>query len=271
MDIACPTCRAQYDIDDASVGDNGRKVRCASCGTIWRVYRGGLTGETIVPAAPAEVMPPAPEAPLDDALVGKTLKGKTLKGEAFVPETLVESAEEATAQDPPTPRRVKWAKEPKAPKPPSLVRRAVFSTPAGLALITMLTIGAAIHQRVRVVTALPQSAALFSAIGLPVNLRGIAIQNVASRLVEDNGAAILVVDGDLRNVTDKVLDVPRLRMALRDGGGQEIYVWSAQPDRTKLQPGETLNFRRRLASPHAEAKDVSVRFITKADITSGIK
>ncbi len=251
MDIACPTCRAEYDIDDASVGENGRKVRCSSCGTIWRVFRGGLSSDALAitplppPDEPREAEPAAP------------------------PEAA--TAPSAEDQPAPGPRRVKWAKEPKAPKPPSALRRAVFSAPAGLALLTLALIGGAVHQRARVVEALPQSASLFATIGLPVNLRGVAITNVASRLVEDNGAAILVVDGDLRNITARTIDVPRLRFAIRDARGQEIYTWSAQPDRTKLQPGETLNFRRRLASPPPESLDVSVRFITRADITSGIK
>jgi predicted Zn finger-like uncharacterized protein len=257
MDIACPTCRAQYDIDDASVGEKGRKVRCSSCGTIWRVYRGGLSGHAL------DITPlPPPEEPKEPDEVA---------AQAMLPEA--EPAPEPPTSEPAIagPRRVKWAKEPKAPKPPSALRRAMFSAPAGLALLTLGVIGGAVHQRARVVEAVPQSAPLFAALGLPVNLRGVAIQNVASRLIEDNGASILVVDGDLKNITANTIDVPRLRFAIRDPKGQEIYTWSAQPDRTKLQPGETLNFRRRLASPPAESRDVSVRFITRADITSGIK
>jgi predicted Zn finger-like uncharacterized protein len=265
MDIACPTCRADYEIDDASVGENGRKVRCSSCGTVWRVFRGGLSSDAL------DITPlPPPAEQRETAFQEESAfaDGPPVPGMARDLST-----DELPAGDPPTPgpRRVKWAKEPKAPKPPSALRRAMFSAPAGLALLTLGIIGGAVHQRTKVVDALPQAAPLFAAIGLPVNLRGVAIQNVASRLVEDNGASILVVDGDLKNITANIIDVPRLRFAIRDPKGQEIYIWSAQPDRTKLQPGETLNFRRRLASPPAEARDVSVRFITRADITSGIK
>ncbi len=37
MDIACPNCAAAYELDDATVGPKGRKVRCAACGEVWRV------------------------------------------------------------------------------------------------------------------------------------------------------------------------------------------------------------------------------------------
>jgi hypothetical protein len=67
------------------------------------------------------------------------------------------------------------------------------------------------------------------------------------------------------------VDVPRLYFAVLGKDGQQIYAWSAQADRSSLQPGEKLNFRRRLAAPPSESKDVSVRFLTRSDITAGIR
>jgi hypothetical protein len=59
--------------------------------------------------------------------------------------------------------------------------------------------------------------------------------------------------------------VPRLRFAARDGAGQEIYTWTALPTRSILGPDERLEFRSRLASPPADARNVLVRFFNSQD------
>jgi hypothetical protein len=63
--------------------------------------------------------------------------------------------------------------------------------------------------------------------------------------------------------------VPRLRFAVRDEAGHEVYAWTALPNRGALGPGETLPFRSRLALPPPEAHDVLVRFFNRRDMVAG--
>jgi Protein of unknown function (DUF3426) len=170
-----------------------------------------------------------------------------------------------------SPRRIKWAASAKPAARKSGGLRKIFSLKVAALAACVAIVGAGVHQRETVVRHAPQTARLFAAIGLPVNLRGIVIKDVASRVIDDNGVSVLVVDGDLVNATNRKVDVPRLRFAVLGPDGQEVYAWSAQADRASLQPGEKLNFRRRLAAPPADGKDVSVRFVTRSDITSGIR
>jgi hypothetical protein len=118
---------------------------------------------------------------------------------------------------------------------------------------------------------LPQTARLYAALGYPVNLRGIEIRNVRSRMAEEGEDSVLVVDGELANVSGRRLDVPRLHFSLTGADGRPLYAWDAPAERPALEPGESLSFRRRLAAPPAEARDVSVRFVARSDITAGIK
>ncbi|MGI8527538.1 MAG: DUF3426 domain-containing protein [Pseudolabrys sp.] len=124
---------------------------------------------------------------------------------------------------------------------------------------------AVIGARSEVVRYLPQTASLFSAIGLPVNLRQLAFENVKISNEEADGASVLVVEGAIASRSGKPVEVPRIRFAVRNASGQEIYSWSAMPSRSILPAGEKLPFRSRLASPPADASDVVVRFFTARD------
>jgi predicted Zn finger-like uncharacterized protein len=130
---------------------------------------------------------------------------------------------------------------------------------------------AVIGARNEVVRYLPQTASLFAAIGLPVNLRELSFENVRITKRLQDGVSILVVEGTIVSTADKPVKVPRLRFAARDAAGQEIYTWTALPSRSILKPGEKLDFDSRLASPPANAKTVMVRFFNARDAAAAAK
>jgi predicted Zn finger-like uncharacterized protein len=130
---------------------------------------------------------------------------------------------------------------------------------------------AVVGARNEVVRYLPQTASLFAAIGLPVNLRQLRFENVRISRVTEDGAPILIVQGTIVSDAGKPLQVPRLRFAARNKSGQEVYTWTMLPDRSILQPGETLDFRSRLGSPPKDAQEVMVRFFTARDAEAKAK
>ena len=130
---------------------------------------------------------------------------------------------------------------------------------------------ALVGARDEVVRYLPQTASLFAAIGLPVNLRHLKFDNVHISKETQDGVSILIVDGTIVSTSSKPVSVPRLRFAARNISGQELYTWTALPGRSILGPGETLDFHSRLASPPADASDVMVRFFNAQDADAGAK
>src|SRR5436305_1658557 len=84
--------------------------------------------------------------------------------------------------------------------------------PAVLAAILL----GALSWRTAVVRSFPQTASLYAAIGLPVNLRGLFFENVKSIAEFHDGVAVLLIDGTIVNLTTRTLEVPRLRLALRN-------------------------------------------------------
>ena len=134
----------------------------------------------------------------------------------------------------------------------------------GLVLLVTILIG----WRSDVVRALPQTASFYSLIGLPVNLRGLVFDNVATVTEQHEGVPILVVEGNVVNPTRKTEDVPRLKFVLRNAAHQEIYSWTAVTMRATLPPGEAVDFHSRLASPPADARDIVVRFVNRRDVVA---
>jgi predicted Zn finger-like uncharacterized protein len=136
-----------------------------------------------------------------------------------------------------------------------------------LALLDMFLVG----WRTDIVRKLPQTASFYALTGLPVNLRGLAFENITTNSLRDNGTPVLVVEGNVVNDTRKNLRVPEIRFVVRDAAAQEIYSWTESAARTSLPPGQAATFRARLASPPPGAHDLVLRFVSRRDAIAVIR
>jgi hypothetical protein len=127
-------------------------------------------------------------------------------------------------------------------------------------------VGGLLLFRTEIVRFAPQTGSLYGLIGMSVNLRGLAFENVTSVKEQRDGVTVLVVEGTIVSASASAVEVPKLRIALRGEAGNEVYVWTASPNRSILAPGETLPFKTRLASPPPEGRDVVVRFAQRREV-----
>ncbi len=125
--------------------------------------------------------------------------------------------------------------------------------------------------RGKVVQHAPQMASLYAAIGLPVNLRGLTFSDVKTSHETHDGVPVLAVQGAITNTSSAAIEVPRLRFAVQNASGSEIYAWTAQPAQAVLAAGATLPFRSRLASPPPDSQSVVVRFFNRRDALAGTR
>lgn len=151
-------------------------------------------------------------------------------------------------------RRLQW---------PSLSRLQALIL--GLLIIDAMLIG----WRADVVRLLPQTASLYGSIGMPVNLRGLNLEDLSITTEMHDGVPILVVRGKIVNVTGAIVEVPRLKLVVRDAARREIYSWTVAPSAARLRPYRSTEFSSRLASPPAGSKDVMVRFLNRRDVMAG--
>jgi predicted Zn finger-like uncharacterized protein len=149
-------------------------------------------------------------------------------------------------------------------------RRSVPKSKLPLMILMLVTACAAIiGWRKDIVRHAPQMASLYGLLGLPVNVRGLVFTDVKIGNETHDGVPVLTVEGTIASVVSDTVEVPRLRFALRNGTGQEVYSWTAIPTQNLLTPGDTLPFRSRIASPPGDVQDVQVRFFNRRDAAAG--
>jgi predicted Zn finger-like uncharacterized protein len=297
MLITCPSCSTPYQIAPAALGDAGRSVRCVRCASVWFAMPAS-EDEADLQDAGSVAGTAGADDPWAEAFAGADAGGGAGSADGFdqpQADTDHEVADFAfdisgPVSDDGDPVRIHNAPSMVPGQDPGgstndaaphedietfaarrmqaqrrLAGKRALVLPA--IILTLFALNAAIvGWRVQVVKMLPQTASLFASIGLPVNLRGLNFDKVVSSKDTQDGVTILAVEGKLVSTARGPVDVPRLRFAVRNAGGQEIYTWTALPPRSVLGPGETLAFRSRLASPPAETSDVVVRFFNRHDV-----
>ena len=146
--------------------------------------------------------------------------------------------------------------------------RGLTGTAALWALIILIigSIPMAISKRDKLVENMPQLAPAFRLIGLPVNIRGLTFAELTTRIMDDNGKKILMVEGMIASVSATKTSVPPMLISLRGKDGREIYHWTAQAEQNQLEPGKSLRFSTRLASPPDNAQIARVNFTNAENI-----
>ncbi len=264
MLIVCPHCHTQHDVPDDFIGEAGRKVRCSECREIWHAERplAGI-GEAPQPEAEWEAQEQAPQSQAGiDALMAE---GEPVADTAA--DTPPETAPAAPRQSAKPGKPAKRAGAAARPARAGAATRGILRRwPAIVIAASLCLLVALAALRDGIVRAVPQMAGLYALAGLDVNVRGLEFANVATKLFTEGDDKLLLVAGDVVNVTRHPVKLPSLRFALRDADGVEIYSWTARLDKPELEPGETLPFKRRLAAPPAGGKDVQVRFMRQTDL-----
>ena len=242
MILTCPECATRYQIDPAQFPPEGRKVRCAKCSHVW------------FQAAPAP--DPEPEIAHVEEHVEETVAPEPAPAEpaaaqraAFAPAatSYYEEEEHHRTNEVPRPRR-------------GLRGVGLALGWLVLALILAGTGWITVRFRQDIASLWPQSASLYSALGLHVNTRGIEFADKNARFETENGQNVLLISGDLVNITSHELTVPPIRVSLSDDDRRELYHWSFSSAVPTLAPGKSVSFQTRLPSPPLTARHIELRF-----------
>jgi predicted Zn finger-like uncharacterized protein len=246
MILTCPSCRTRYQADSARFAAPGRNVRCAKCGHVW--FQAAPTSEVelepepiVTPAAPAH----APSvAPVAQASAPEASSAPLGAGPA---------AEDSISA--------------RAETRPRLGGARLAQSAGWVALIALIAaIGwASVQYRQAIASLWPQSASLYAAVGLPVNVRGIQLTNISYQQEYQDGQPVLSVTGKVVNISNRELPVPEIRVVLLDDAKHELYHWNFDAGIPTLKPGGESTFVTRLSSPPPEARNLNVRVAESGD------
>lgn len=230
MILTCPACATSYFIPDDAVGSNGRKVRCQSCGEVWRATSDEPLELTLAPE-PKVIARAEPE-----------------------PET----ANLAETPAPELPRAFRARAEQQR-----RIRRAAAHGVvwAGLASVFVGLIASAFLFRVEVVDAFPRAAAAYAMVGTPVNPIGLDFEAMSAKEAPNHPGMVLV-SGALRNVRDAEIVAPAIRVSLLDDHGAEVGFRVIQIDAAPVLPGKVQGFATLIPDPGGHAADIGVNFVT---------
>jgi predicted Zn finger-like uncharacterized protein len=289
MHIVCPHCTTSYAIDPATLGATGRTVRCSRCREVWLARpEDAIAPEPAYSAAgshddtdvAAEWQAMAHEEAGEDTphVDSPSIAGDFSADRSFSSHIDGDDWQTMARQDGYDEAEDEAGFE---PKPwfhklllqlgrPDVIRQITGLAGPGTACAAMAAlVMALLVWRADVVRLMPQTAAFYRMVGLNVNLRGVQFNDVKVTTETVEGKPVLVISGVIVGQSKNPVDLPRLRFALRDAQGAEIYAWNTVLDQTVLKPGERAAFKSRLASPPAEGRSIDIRFFNKRDIAGG--
>ena len=239
MILTCPSCATSYFTPDDAIGPGGRTVRCQSCANTWRA----------MPDEPLELT-----AATATATVSVEERSFGKREEAPAPESL---AETPAAELP-------GAFRARAEQQRRLRRAATHGAVwAGLASVFVGLLGCAWLFRVEVVDMAPRAASAYAAVGLRVNPTGLEFEALTGRALPNDPGKV-VISGALRNVRDKEIVAPPVRVALIDAHGAEIGHAVIRIDAAPVLPGKVQGFAAVIADPGAKGVDVAADFAPRA-------
>ena len=234
MILTCPSCATSYFTPDEAIGPNGRRVRCRTCAHVWHA---SLAEE------PLELSEP-PETAAIQQQAGFGKRDETPESLAETPAPELPKAFRARAEEQ---RRVRRA----------ATHGAVW---AGLASLFVAILGAAWLFRVEVVDLYPRAAAAYAMVGSPVNATGLNFEAMSIKVAPYDPAKV-IVSGAIRNIREREIVAPAVRVALLDAHGAEIGHAVIRIDAAPVLPGKVQGFAVVIPDPEHKASGVGVDFV----------
>lgn len=236
MFIACPACDTNYKLDDLALGPDGRRVRCTTCGNVWRAMPpppedSVLPNQNIDPFTTTE-----PLAEQDMSLSFTADKPFT---QDYDPSFDLPPEDAAPAiERPPIPEGLVSTAAVQDAPPPVPGENVAAYMPAGMSanllgacvflLPFLVTLALMIALRAPLVRHLPALTPVYQAMGLEVAVPGGGLRLstlVAERRI-DGEKKTLSMSAQLANISPTAQAYPALKATAYGASGAVIQAWS---------------------------------------------
>jgi len=260
--ITCPDCSTRYKATAASIGDEGRTVRCVKCGSTWFVPAPDVIDALIAdPDALAladnvaeHTKPPVTTVPVSD----------------FRPEpnpVMDETPPKLSRPAPPIGADVVMRNHVDSEK---LARRRrtirfIWGVPLVLVIIAAII---AVLNRQDIVNRIPQMASIYQSIGIEVRAGGLEIDPPQARTVLVDGEPVIRVESVVRNLTRQSKTVPLIELTLHDADGQGLLQWYVEPNPSRIEGRGRLVFTSEIMDPPTGAVGLRYNFVDDMELAA---
>lgn len=140
-------------------------------------------------------------------------------------------------------------------------RAATVSLVILILLVSGLGAGAYLFQN-NIVAWMPWSNSVYAMVGIQPDILGTGLQIIEpkpKKQIKGNDE-ILVVEGEIRNTSNKPLSLPLMRGALLGKDGAELHVWTFRADQAQIEPGELVGYKTEFRNPPGTAQKLDITF-----------
>lgn len=134
---------------------------------------------------------------------------------------------------------------------------------AAIAMVVIAVTAGGIIGRQQVMAAWPATVRLYTLVGLidPLPSQAFQLRNVQQDEFVENETTYVSLTGEIVNVSNKILPIPRVSARIIDKDHQAIKEWIVEPAQTDLGPGETAIFSKRLTDRPRDGEKLTVGVI----------
>ena len=256
MILTCPNCSTRYLTKPDAIGENGRTVRCAKCGTTWFV--------TADPDALAlEDQARADMTVIEDDQTSATQEVQT---DGRRVEDQDGSLTGRRRSDDRAERGAHVSIRDKADKKRRTQR--IF----GVTMIWVTTLGLlalaavlAFLFRQPIVEKFPQTAAIYEAFKVKASSTGLALDPLQTEYIRVEGEPHLVINGAVQNLTNKDKVIPLVKLSILNRSDEEITHWFVQPSPDTVGPKGKVKFAAEYPNPPVDAVSLTYKLALEGE------
>jgi hypothetical protein len=163
----------------------------------------------------------------------------------------------------PPPPRNRGGDEPKRDARKSGGGSSAFLIGGGMFVALLVAAGYVLHSmQPQIVQIFPATRGVYSMLGYgsSTSARELDFANIVWGKEIENGVTVLAIRGQIVNVSDREVAVPKLRVTVNDSEKQKLFQWTTTPDQPKIAAKSKIPLLIRLESPPPEAWSLDIRF-----------
>ncbi|MEE2932496.1 MAG: zinc-ribbon domain-containing protein [Pseudomonadota bacterium] len=266
MILSCPQCNANFNLDDAVLGTEGRKVKCSKCGHRWHAIPDIVLEE---PSTQPDKDTP-PDAQQEEEINDADPFADLADGPNDTNESI--SGDQTTASDSDEPfsayagSQDGLANNFEESAGRQSAKKGIFRIIKGIVLISLIVIILlGISFRADLAKIYPPIERIFELINIPVKPLGygLKLSNTDSKLRQEGDDSVMAISGEIENTLADTIDLPPLKSEFYDPMGTIIFTHHFKAPLPEILPGEKVKYKTEIKNPPSESVRIEITFTRK--------